>query len=155
VKKKELLDKIAPCSLMCHTCSAYDHGVIFRAAKQLSKYTEGMCEFYKKHCPNEVERFNAFQEELAKYCAGNCLGCRERKHNRCSIKGCFILDCTIEHDIDYCGECAEFPCDKTQKIFEEEVYMQWLKGNQEIKALAIEGFWKKNCEKPHYKVYKE
>ena len=64
MKKNELLEKIAPCSLMCHTCSAYEHGVISQTAKQLSKYTEGICEFYEKHSPNELERFKVFQEEL-------------------------------------------------------------------------------------------
>lgn len=155
MKKKELLEKIAPCSLMCHTCSAYEKGVICQTAKQLSKYTEGICEFYEKHSPNEVEGFKAFQEELAKYSAGKCSGCRNREHHGCSIEGCFILECTKEHDIDYCGECTEFPCDKTQKIFEEEVYLQWLKGNGEIKDFGIECFWKKNCEKSHYRAYKE
>ena len=155
MKKKELLEKIAPCSLMCHTCSAYEHGVISGAAKQLSKYIEGVYEFYEKHSPNELGRFKIFQEELAKYSEGKCSGCRNREHHGCSIKECFIFDCTKERHIDYCGECAEFPCDKTQKIFEEEVYQQWLKGNQEIKSFGIEGFWEKNCEKPHYKAYKE
>ncbi|BCZ46459.1 hypothetical protein psyc5s11_25260 [Clostridium gelidum] len=155
MKKKGLLEKIAPCSLMCHTCIAYEDGVISQTAKQLSKYTEGICEFYEKHSPNEIERFKVFQEELAKYSAGKCSGCRNKEHLGCSIKGCFILDCTKERDIDYCGECAEFPCDKMQKIFEEEVYMQWLKGNREIKNWGIEVFWEKNCERPHYKAYKE
>ena len=116
---------------------------------------EGVYEFYEKHSPNELERFKIFQEELGKYNKGNCSGCRSREHHGCSIKDCFILDCTKERHIDYCGECAEFPCNKTQKIFEEEVYQQWLKGNLEIKSLGIEGFWIKNCEKPHYKAYKE
>jgi len=143
VKKKELLEKIAPCSLMCHTCSAYEQGVISQTAKQLSKYTEGIYEFYEKHSPNELERFKVFQEELEKCSEGKCSGCRNREHHGCSINGCFILDCTKERDIDYCGECAEFPCDRTQKIFEEEVYLQWLEGNHEIKNWGIEGFWKK------------
>ncbi|MDS0528361.1 hypothetical protein NNC19_21980 [Clostridium sp. SHJSY1] len=61
MKKKELLEKIAPCSLMCHTCSAHEHGVISETAKQLLKYTEGMCGFYEKHSPNELKGFKVFQ----------------------------------------------------------------------------------------------
>ena len=154
VKREELLEKIAPCSLICHTCCAYEYGIISQSAKQLSKYMEGLCEFYEKHSQNEVERFQIFEEELSKYSKSKCSGCRNRQHHGCSIKGCFILECTKEHSVDYCGECNEFPCDKTQEIFEEEVHMQWFEGNQTIKECGIEAFWKKSCERPHYKAYK-
>ena len=28
MKKSEIIKKVAPCSLMCHTCSAYNDGLI-------------------------------------------------------------------------------------------------------------------------------
>ena len=28
MKKSEIIKKVAPCSLMCHTCSAYNDGII-------------------------------------------------------------------------------------------------------------------------------
>ena len=43
---------------------------------------------------------------------------------------------------------------KTSELFEEQVYEQWLKGNQEIRDHGIELFWSNNSEKPHYKPYK-
>ena len=153
--KEELLKKVAPCSLVCHTCSVYEHGVICKSAKQLLRYLEGFYEFNEKHLPYEVERYITFQEKLIKYSLGKCSGCRDREDHGFCIKGCFLLECTKGRGISYCGECTLFPCNKVAGIFPEKVYAQWLKGNQEVKELGIEGFWNKNCEKPHYEEYKK
>ena len=154
MEKSEILQKIAPCSLMCHTCSAYKNGVICQSSKTLLKYLDGMKEFYQKHIPGAVNDYSIAEGVLGMYSAAPCSGCRSTEHNGCSIKGCFILECTREHGIDFCGECNEFPCSKTAELFEEEVYLQWLDGNQQIHDSGIDSFWENNSGKPHYKAYK-
>lgn len=153
--KEQLLKKIAPCSLVCYTCSSYEHGVICKAAKELLEYLDGAEGFYERHHPAQAARFRIFADGLSQYAAGKCAGCRGTEHHDCSIQGCFILECTKERRIDFCGECEEFPCGKTRAIFEEEVYQQWLEGNQEIRAQGIAAFWEKNRGKPHYIPYKK
>lgn len=155
MKEDELLEKVAPCALMCHTCSAYEKGIICESAKKLLKYMDGAKEFYEKHNPSQVESHNIFLQNLECYSAGACSGCRNRKHHGCSIEGCFILECTLEHNIHFCGECIEFPCNKTTLLFEEEVYKMWLSGNREIQKNGIEEYWEQNHEKPHYGEYKK
>ena len=88
------------------------------------------------------------------YSEADCHGCRSKNHNGCSIEGCFLLECTKSHNVDFCGECEEFPCQKVHKLFEETVYKQWLEGNQQIRDYGIEYFWDKNSENPHYRPYK-
>lgn len=154
MEKKEILKKVAPCSLMCHTCSGYRHGVICESSKTLLKYLEGMKEFYEKHIPDAVESYENFEEVLGRYSAAPCEGCRSAEHNGCRIKGCFLLECTKSHGIDFCGECEEFPCQKTRGLYEDQVYSQWLKGNQKIRDYGILSFWENNCETPHYQSYK-
>ncbi|MCM1500302.1 MAG: DUF3795 domain-containing protein [Clostridium sp.] len=154
MERNEILKKVAPCSLMCHTCSAYCNGVICEYSQTLLKYLDGMKEFYEKHIPDAVESYKNFEEVLCMYNAGPCSGCRSTEHNVCSIEGCFLLECTKKHGIDFCGECEEFPCQKVHKLFEEVVYRQWLDGNQQIRDYGIEYFWEKNFENPHYKPYK-
>lgn len=154
MKKSEILKKVAPCSLMCHTCSGYHKGVICESSKTLLKYLEGMKEFYEKHRPDDVESYCSFEDILRMYGSAPCSGCRSTEHNGCSIEGCFLLECTKNHGIDFCGECDEFPCKKTQDLFEEVVYKQWLEGNQQISDYGIDFFWENNSEKPHYKPYK-
>lgn len=155
MNKSEILKNVAPCSLMCHTCSAYCNGVICESSKTLLKYLEGIKEFYEKHIPDAVESYSNFEEILLMYSAAPCSGCRSTEHNGCSIEGCFLLECTKNHHIDFCGECDEFPCKKTMELFEDEVYKQWLEGNQQIRDHGIEFFWENNCENPHYKAYKK
>ena len=46
MKKSEIIKKVAPCSLMCHTCSAYGDGIICVSAKTLLKYLEGIGDYY-------------------------------------------------------------------------------------------------------------
>ena len=154
MEKSEILKKVAPCSLMCHTCSAYHNGAICESSKTLLKYLEGIKEFYEKHIPDAVENYSNFEEILNMYSAAPCSGCRSTEHNGCSIKGCFLLECTKNHGIDFCGECDEFPCKKPKELFEEVVYKQWLEGNQQIRDYGIELFWESNSGNPHYKPYK-
>lgn len=155
MKKEELLEHIAPCSLMCYTCSAYEKGVICETAGKLLMYMEGVQEFYEKHNPGAADDHAVFIKELERSCMGVCSGCRNREHHGCSIEGCFILECTKEHQVDFCGECDEFPCKKTGPLFEEEVYLQWRKGNEEIREWGIERFWERHHETPHYQAYKQ
>ena len=150
----ELLKRIAPCSLMCHTCGVYKNGVICKAADQLFHAMDGVAEFYAKHDPAQAASFRVFHETLKNYGSGPCSGCRDSEHNGCSIDGCFILACTRAHGVEFCGECSEFPCSKTSALFEDEVYRQWLSGNQAIQQSGVEAFWENNREKPHYQAYK-
>lgn len=151
---EKIHDKVAPCALMCYTCSAYEHGVICESSKKLLQYMDGVCEFNEKHCPDEADKTKVFLSELQKYSSGMCSGCRNKEHNICSIQGCFVEQCTKERSIYYCGECTEFPCDKTKEIFEEEVYNQWLEGNKIIKTKGIQEYWKEYKGKSHYRAYK-
>ncbi len=64
--------------------------------------------------------------------------------------------CTAcRNGVDFCGECGDFPCQKTKGLFEPEVYKQWLNGNQEIRDKGIEAFWESHSERPHYIPYKK
>ncbi len=48
MERSELLERVAPCSLMCHTCSGCHNGIICESSKTLLKYLEGIKEFYYK-----------------------------------------------------------------------------------------------------------
>ena len=111
--------------------------------------------YFNNVLADAVESYNNFEGVLSIYAGASCSGCRSTEHNGCSIEGCFLLECTKNHGVDFCGECNEFPCKKTQGIFEEIVYRQWLEGNQQIREYGIEAFWKNNSENPHYRPYKK
>ncbi len=153
--RDEILKRAAPCSLLCHTCTACQNGVIPSSAKTLLKYLEGIRGFYEKHMPDAVESYGNFEGVLQMYSEGACPGCRNGDHNGCSIDGCFLLECVKRHGVDFCGECGDFPCQKPKDLFEPEVYKQWLNGNQEIRDKGIAEFWESHSERPHYITYKK
>lgn len=159
MKRNKLLENIAPCSLMCYTCGGYEKGAICRLSGELAGYLEGIYEFYETHADPDyrehLERFRIFQEELFKLGEAKCGGCRSGIHNGCSIRGCFLLECVQTHSVDFCGECPEFPCDKVHSVFEEEVYVQWLEGNEKIRESGADQFWEERRRMPHYKKYKD
>ena len=55
------------------------------------------------------------KKKLEKYANPKCNDCREGGVTGCSIKGCFINECTKEHKVNFCGECALFPCSSGKK----------------------------------------
>lgn len=153
--REELLKYIAPCALMCYTCSAYEKGAICTLSRQLHHYLEGMADFYDKNRQDQIATYKAFNSQLTEYMQGDCCGCRDKRHCKCSIEGCFILECTLKQGVDYCGQCNAFPCDKVKDLFEETVYNQWLQGGMVIKESGIEAYWQQNKDKPHYALYKK
>ncbi|MGN1249013.1 MAG: DUF3795 domain-containing protein [Candidatus Spyradocola sp.] len=80
--KAGLLARIAPCSLLCHTCGAYADSVMAELSRELLHYTQG-------------------------------------------VAGCGLRDCTRAHDVDFCGQCAEFPCEKPFGSEQEQVVLSF------------------------------
>ena len=69
----------------------------------------GKCGFYCGSCPT--------------YIKGECDGCR-KSHN---IGDCFTFDCVDKKEIEYCGQCEQFPCDEI--LFREKATVldkRWL-----------------------------
>lgn len=67
------------------------------------------CEVFEDNITNELRvRFaavaNLKPEEVT------CKGCRSQNGCRLHWGKCDTLDCVKEHGVDYCFECAEFPC---------------------------------------------
>ncbi len=73
----------------------------------------GKCGFYCGSCPD--------------YNKGQCLGCM-LAHKR---GDCYTLDCVTDRDIEYCGQCDNFPCEHIMTndkctVLDKE-WLQWKK----------------------------
>ena len=153
MNKTELLARIAPCSLLCHTCGAYADGVMAELSRELLHYTQGVVEFEGRYDENRAQQMQTVRDMLAHYANAPCGGCRDARNCRCSIAGCDLRDCTRAHGVDFCGQCAEFPCEKPRTFFEPIVYEQWLRGGEEIRQKGIEAYWEAHRSTPHYLPY--
>lgn len=159
-KESELLDSIAPCSMLCKTCTGCKQGSISYHAKELLKLLEGYEEFLEKNLKpayrHKLGEYQLFHKKLQKYANPKCDGCRVGGHRGCSIENCFILECTQAHNVDFCAFCKDFPCDKVnEKVFDQSILEKWLRGNQKIKEIGIEKYYEEKKEEPHYINYKK
>jgi hypothetical protein len=155
ITKEQLLDNMAPCSLLCYTCFLFVRGIIRELSEKLENQFKGYYNFQVECFPKEpksyAEAYKKFEEKLLSYTKPRCAGCRNNPDPECTIKGCFILECTKEHGIDYCGECGEFPCDKVNTdLFNPTIYNRWLSGNKRIQEVGAEQFFNEKKGESHY-----
>ncbi len=158
--KDEILNSVAPCSMFCSTCTACKYGKISNHSKELLQLLEGHEEFLEKNLKKQyihkLEEFKLFSQKLKKYAYPKCDGCRKGRANGCSIKNCFIPECAKEHNVDFCADCKEFPCNKVNKsIFKESTIQKWLNGNNKIRETGINNYYNEGKNIPHYINYKK
>jgi|SRR5690554_170898 len=147
MKKNDLLRLIAPCGLLCYTCDAMKDGVINKAAKRLL-YVLGSYDSFLESSPEArpiSEKYSSFKEVLEYLANVKCNGCRE---DRCLKTNCFVPECTQNHNILFCYECKDFPCDRTG--FSDDLKEKWIRKNKKIEEIGIEKFFEEEKDLPHY-----
>lgn len=148
MKNNEILDSLAPCGLNCRKCLASAEGEIKSHSIKL-KDLLGSFDRY-------AERFSAFMPAFKNYpqfkelldflTQGNCLGCR---NGDCRFPNCSVAKCYQEKGMDFCFQCDEFPCDKTN--FDPELKQRWLQMNNRMREIGIEAYFKKTKDLPRYR----
>ena len=155
--KEQLLDRVPPCGLVCYTCPGFKDGAIKAHSEALLKLNEGFREFLDKHLSEEyryvLKEHDQYIAKLKKDSGAACPGCRkiDGKGPGC-IKGCFISACAKEHDVDFCGECGEFPCGKVEKsdLYSEIAKKDFYAGSLLIKQYGAEKFFEMKKDTSHY-----
>ncbi|MCK5101103.1 MAG: DUF3795 domain-containing protein, partial [Desulfobacteraceae bacterium] len=76
----------------------------------------------------------------------NCKGCR---NEQCKLfTNCGVRSCHQEKQIDFCHQCDEFPCKKTN--FDKDLYSRWVLINEKIKEKGLEQFYEKAKTRSRY-----
>ena len=152
ITREQLLQYVAPCSIICYACAECKNGAIARHAQALDTYFDG---FDALRGDEGVAQFMQTLKFLA-YHLNTCGGCRSVPRSDACIKDCFIPECTKEHQVDFCGECGEFPCQKVQQstIFNEKNIQKWISHNQYIKENGAMTFFQNFKDKSQYSHYK-
>ena len=147
---QRLKTSVAPCGLSCETCFAHVDGDIRRySLKLLDKL--GNFDSYAKRF--EVlfgepifKKYPDFKEMLEYFAAENCTGCR---NEQCKLfKNCGVRPCHQEKQVDFCCQCDEFPCGRTN--FDENLYKAWVKINEIIRKKGIENYYEQTLKRPRY-----
>lgn len=148
--KQIILDSIAPCGLNCSKCFAYNGGNIQRLSRALKKEL-GEFDIYAQRFTELINetRFKLypdFKTLLDYFSEDGCAGCR--KENCKLFKQCGVRKCHQAKKADFCFECAEFPCNKTN--FDLHLQKRWLAINNRIKKIGIENYYLEIKDKPRY-----
>ncbi|MFW9829809.1 MAG: DUF3795 domain-containing protein [Promethearchaeota archaeon] len=147
MKYEEILERLAPCGLNCYKCYAHSNGEIRKNSTSLLNllgsfdvYAERFSSFLPifKHYPS-------FKELLSYFTKENCNGCRK---GTCIYPDCQVKDCSKEKRVDFCFQCDEFPCDKTN--FDPHLKRRWLKMNNRMKEIGVESYYNETKDKPRY-----
>jgi hypothetical protein len=143
----KLLRLIAPCGLLCYTCDAMKDGAVSTAAKKLL-YALDSYDLFLEGAPGARPisgKYKEFKEVLQYLADVTCRGCRE---DHCMEANCVVPECVKSRGIDFCYECADFPCDKTG--FPDGLKDKWIRKNNKIKQIGIEKFFEEEKDLPHY-----
>jgi len=64
------------------------------------------------------------------------------------FKGCGVRPCHKEKMVDFCFQCEDFPCDKTN--FDENLHKAWIRINEIIRNEGIEKYYERTLKRPRY-----
>lgn len=147
---EKIKESIAPCGLSCETCFAHVDGDIRRYSLKLKEKLGNFGPYAKRFeaMMNEpiFSKYPDFMEMLDYFASENCRGCR---HEQCKLfQECRIRPCHQEKQVDYCFQCDEFPCKKTN--FDEQLYKVWVVINEKIRKSGIEQHYEKAKNRPRY-----
>ena len=139
--EQAILNTVAPCGLNCVKCFAREGGSIQVLSQELQKnlgdfdiYAERFTELLNEPV---FSNYPQFKEMLAYFAQANCKGCR---NEQCKLfSQCGVRTCHQEMNVDFCFECSEFPCEKTN--FDTHLKNRWVKINERIREDGIEKYY--------------
>ncbi len=150
MKTEQIKDCLAPCGLCCETCFAHVDGDIRNYSLKLKEKLGNFqinAKRFETLLDNPVfKKYIDFKEMLDYFASKNCKGCR---NEQCRLfKDCGVRPCHQEKGIDFCYQCDEFPCDRTN--FDTGLYKGWVMINEKIKKIGLENFYEKTRTRPRY-----
>lgn len=147
---QDILDRLGPCGLNCEKCFAFATGQIKTYAEQLSNSLENFDSYAQRFVTLLQEpifkKYTDFKAMLDYFTSVSCKGCR---NETCRLfSNCKVKDCHIEKKVDFCFQCAEFPCDNTG--FDENLRIRMEKINQRMQEVGVEQYYDETKDAPRY-----
>jgi len=147
MEKEDYLKKIAPCGLVCYTCTMAKDGIIREHSLALLGLLENFDTFAEKFADYEprLRHYASFNDLLNLLAEASCDGCRG---GHCMYQGCVVQPCTHQKGVDFCFQCAEFPCAKVD--FDRGLKIKWLTANRKMKRIGVEAYFEQYKHRSHY-----
>lgn len=144
---EEILSDLAPCGLSCRKCFANTKGDIATLSTQLQEKL-GAFGTYAERFSGFLTVFTdypAFEGLLSYFAQGHCDGCRQ---GTCLYPNCGVSTCYQDKGVDFCFQCENFPCDKTN--FDPHLECRWRQMNERMKEIGVEAYYEETKGLPRY-----
>lgn len=144
----EILRRLAPCGLSCAKCYAFRDGAVGRHARDLGE-SLGNFDIYAQRFSAFVPQFEdypAFRRLLGYLAESGCAGCRQ---GQCIWPNCGVKTCFRGKGVDFCFQCDEFPCAKTN--FDAHLEKRWIAMNRRMAEVGVEKFFLETNDQPRYR----
>lgn len=145
---QEILNGLAPCGLSCRKCFAYTKGEIGMYSKALQSLL-GNFDIYAERFSAFLPEFNnypSFKKMLAYLAQPDCEGCRQ---GTCKYPNCGVSACYKEKGVDFCFQCDEFHCEKTN--FDPHLHRRWIEMNNRMKEIGVESYYEETRDLCRYR----
>lgn len=143
----EILDYLAPCGLSCHKCLGYIKGDIAFHSKKLQDLLgnfDTYAERFSSFLP-VFKNYPSFKKMLSHLAAPDCIGCRK---GGCKYPTCGVAKCYQEKGVDFCFQCDEFLCEKTN--FDPHLNARWIKMNNRMREIGVESYYEETKDLCRY-----
>jgi hypothetical protein len=143
-----ILEYLAPCGLSCVKCVGYAKGKIREHAERLRDLLGGFdryAERFSAFLP-VFKNYSAFRELLEYFCRADCSGCRK---GSCKYPNCGVKVCYRGKGVDFCFQCDEFPCEKTN--FDPDLKSRWIHMNNRMREIGLELYFEETKDLPRYR----
>ncbi|MGE5584000.1 MAG: DUF3795 domain-containing protein [Bacillota bacterium] len=147
---KDVLDVLAPCGLNCAKCFAFYEGEVGLYSARLQDLLgdfDRYAERFSRLAGLEVfSNYPSFKELLSYLAQADCRGCR---NGDCRYTGCGVITCYRQMGVDFCFECPEFPCARTN--FDPDLERRWRQMNTRMREVGPEEYLKETRDLPRYR----
>lgn len=147
MKRKELRRVVAPCGLDCGRCLSNPESPISRLSSELRMELGGFAAMAERFAGMDpaFAGYPGFAAVLDRFADAGCTGCRDGK---CLLATCGVQDCAPERGVDWCFECADFPCDRTN--LPPMLQERWRRNNERMREIGPEAYLAEIRKKPRY-----
>lgn len=143
----EIVKVLAPCGLNCSKCLAHSDGDIKRNAGELKRLLGAFDSYAERFSRFDgvFENYLSFKKLLDHFSQAACKGCRS---GDCAYPNCGVVSCYKGKGVDFCFQCGEYPCDKTN--FDPNLKKRWTQMNDSMKEKGVEAYFDESKDLPRY-----
>lgn len=147
MNREDLAEIVAPCGLDCGRCLDNPGSPISRHARELRRELGGFAAVAERFAGMDpaFADYAAFEKVLDRFAGAGCSGCRG---GQCLLKACRVKHCVKERGVDWCHQCAAFPCEETG--LPPMLHERWKNNNERMREVGVAAYLAEQREKPRY-----